>query len=184
MAARRGRARDGPAGSTGETCCGNVRETASRDADMGNGSDAVHHRNSECPGKLHLALGDRQRGVGGRRREHIPRPHQRSGRDRLRSRCHESSLVLRTHRGCMAALVPRLGGRLRLDAFAFRRQDIHAKSRYPQHALVRRHSAAEGADRSTGAAQGDVRHGSRSEYHHAYAGVGEGHRKARAPGGL
>ena len=57
-------------------------------------------------------------GAAGDGRQHLPRPYQRAGRHRLRPRCHLAARLLRARRGRLAALVPGLGRRLRLDAWA------------------------------------------------------------------
>ena len=53
------------------------------------------------------------------RRQHLPRPHQRAGRDRPRPRYRDAAALLRPRRRRLEALVPRLGGRLRLDGGRF-----------------------------------------------------------------
>ena len=55
------------------------------------------------------------------RRQHLPRPHQRSGRHRSRRRRRHAAALLRAGRRRLAALEPRLGSRLRLAAVALRR---------------------------------------------------------------
>ena len=75
-------------------------------------------------------------GHAGSRRQYFPRSHQRPGRDRSRPRCDDLAALLRPCRRCLEALVPRVGGRLRLDALPLRQQDIHGNTRYSQYALV------------------------------------------------
>ncbi len=48
------------------------------------------------------------------RRQHLPRPHQRAGRDRSRPRYRDAAALLRPRRRRLAALGARLGSRLRL----------------------------------------------------------------------
>ena len=66
------------------------------------------------------AAGDRQCRRVRHRRQHLPRPLQRAGRDRPRPRYRDAAALLRPRRRRVAALVPRLGSRLRLDAGALR----------------------------------------------------------------
>ena len=68
---------------------------------------------------LQLAIGNV--GVARRRRQHLPRPHQRAGRDRPRARYHHAAALLRPRRGRLEALGARLGGRLRVAAEPVRR---------------------------------------------------------------
>ena len=182
VAARRGRARHRPAGSTGQAHRRNIREAASFNADLGHGADPVHGRNGERARQLHPAARHRQCRSSRQRRQHFPRPHQRPGRHRSRPRCDDLAALLRPRRGCVAALVPRVGGRLRLDALPLRRQDVHADARHPQHALVRCHPAAEGSGRPARHHEGHVHHGAWRQHHRAHAGSGERHREARSPG--
>ena len=78
--------------------------------------------------------------------------------------------------------MPRVGGRLRLDALPLRRQEVHGNARHPQHALVRCHAAAEGSGHPARHHEGHVHHGAWRQHDHAHAGSGERHREARSPG--
>ena len=78
--------------------------------------------------------------------------------------------------------MPRVGGRLRLDALPLRQQDVHGNARHPQHALVRCDLAAEGSGRPAGHHEGHVHHGAWRQHHHAHARSGERHREARPSG--
>ena len=114
----RGRARHRPAGSAGQAHRRNLRQAKAGDADLGDGTDPVHHRHRECPRQLHPAARHRQCRTCRRRRQYFPRPHQCAGRHRSRPRCDDAAALLRSYRGGLAALVPGLGGRLRLDDVA------------------------------------------------------------------
>ena len=67
------------------------------------------------------AAGDRERRRLRQRRQHLPRPLQRAGRDRPRPRYRDAAALLRARGGSVEALVPRLGSRIRLDALPLRR---------------------------------------------------------------
>ena len=69
--------------------------------------------------------------------------------------------------------MPRVGGRLRLDALPLRQQDVHGNARHPQHALVRCHPAAEGSGRPARHHEGHVHHGAWRQHHRAHAGSGQ-----------
>ena len=97
------------------------RDAAPLDADLGDGPDPVHGRHRERARKLPPAARDRQCRPVRRGRQHLPRPHQCAGRDRSRPRCDDAAALLRPYRRRLEALVPRLGGRLQLDARALRR---------------------------------------------------------------
>ena len=96
------------------------------------------------------AAGARQRRRAGRRRQHLPRPRQRAGRDRRRPRYRDAAGLLRPRRRRLEALVARLGRRLRLAQGALRRQGDDGEARHPADALVRRRAAAEGPGRAEG----------------------------------
>ena len=90
---------------------------------------------------LLLATGN----VGHRRgrRQYFPRPHQCAGRHRSRPRCDDAATLLRSSRRSMAALVPGMGGGLRVDEFALPEQEADGNAGHSEHALVRRDVAAE-----------------------------------------
>ena len=100
-------------------------------ADLGDGADAVYDRHGQCPGKLHSAARHRQCRPRWRRRQHFPRPYQCARRHRSRSRCDNSAALLRPFRRGLAALVPGVGSRLRLDAFPLRQQDADGEPGIP-----------------------------------------------------
>ena len=129
------------------------------------------------------AAGDRQRRRLRQRRQHLPRPLQRAGRDRPRPRYRDAAALLRPRRGRLEALVPRLGDRLRLDALALRLEADHGDVRHPVDPLVRRGDAAEGPGQAEGQPQGHDRVRPRRQHRHPHAGGGEGAREARAAGG-
>ena len=79
------------------------------------GADPAHGRHRQRARVLHRAARDRQCRQVRHRRQHLPRPHQRAGRDRPRPRYRDAAALLRPRRRRLEALVPRLGGRLRLD---------------------------------------------------------------------
>ena len=58
-----------------------------------------------------------------RRRQYFPRPHQCARRHRSRSRCDDAAALLRSFRRGVAALVPGVGSRHRLDALPLPQQD-------------------------------------------------------------
>ena len=92
-----------------------------RDADLVHGRDPAHGRHGQRPRLLHPVPRDRQRRQAGHGRQHLPRPHQRAGRDRSRPRYHDAAALLRPRRGRLEALGARLGGRVRLAARPVRR---------------------------------------------------------------
>lgn len=69
---------------------------------------------------LQPASGHRQRRLQRHGREHLPRPHQRAGRDRPWPRYHDAAALLRPRRGRVAPLVARVGRSLRLLPVAVR----------------------------------------------------------------
>ena len=154
------------------------------DADLGDGADPAHGRHRQRARQLHPAARDRQRRRLRQRRQHLPRPLQRAGRDRSRPRYRDAAALLRPRRGRLEALVPGLGGRLRLDA---RRASTPSSSdgdvRHSVDALVRRDPAAEGSGRAEGQSQGDGGVRARRQHRHPHAGGGQGHREARSAGG-
>ena len=164
-----GRARHRAARGAGQARRRADREGAARDADLGDGADPVHRRNRERAGELHPAACHRQCRLSRHRRQHFPRPHQRAGRDRSRPRCDDPAALLRPHRGRLEALVPGVGGRLRVDAVALRQQDADGDLGHPEHALVRRHLAAEGPGRPARHLESHVHHGTWRQHDHADA---------------
>ena len=118
--ARGGRARHRRAGRAAQARRRDVRQAEARDADLVHGRDPAHGRHRQRARVLHPAAGDRQRRRLRQRRQHLPRPLQRAGRDRSRPRYRDAAALLRPRRRRLEALVPRLGGRLRLDAVALR----------------------------------------------------------------
>ena len=147
--AGRGRARHRRAGRAARARRQDVRDREARDADLVHGRDPAHGRHRQRARVLHRAAGHRQCRQVRHRRQHLPRPHQRAGRDRPRPRYRDAAALLRPRRRRVAALVPRLGGRLRLVASPLRhhhrrrrqagQDDEHA--RHPVDALVRRDAA-------------------------------------------
>jgi formate dehydrogenase major subunit len=65
--------------------------------------------------ELHPAAADRQCRRPGHRRQHLPRPRQRAGRHRRRSRYRDAAVLLRPGGRRLETLGARLGGRLRLS---------------------------------------------------------------------
>ena len=112
------------------------------------GADPAHGRHRQRARELHAAAGDRQCRRLRHRRQHLPRPLQRAGRDRSRSRYRDAAALLRPRRRRLEALVPRLGGRLRLDALPLRLQADDGDARDSVDPLVRRGHAAEGPGRA------------------------------------
>ena len=79
---------------------------------MGGTQHTVGTANVRAYCNLLLATGNV--GVVRRRRQHLPRPLQRAGRDRSRSRYHDAAALLRPGRRRLEALGAGLGGRIRL----------------------------------------------------------------------
>jgi formate dehydrogenase major subunit len=71
------------------------------------------------------------------------------GRHRSRPRCDHAAALLRPCRRCLAALVPGMGGRLRLDDIPLPEQDADGNAGHSEHALVRCDLAAEGPSQPT-----------------------------------
>ena len=185
MDARGGRARHRRAGRAAEARRRDLRQAEARDADLVHGRHAAHRRHRQRPRLLHPAARDRQCRRPGDRRQHLPRPRQRAGRDRHRPRYHDPAALLRPRRRRVAALVPRLGGRLRLDASLASptqetrwRRRASRRTRWFDAMLCRRE-----AGRAARQLQGDVRHGPRRQHRDPHAASGEGHREARTAGG-
>jgi formate dehydrogenase major subunit len=86
----------------------------------------------------------RQRRRPRHRRQHLPRPHQRAGRNRPRRRYRHAAALLRSGGRRLAALVARLGRRVRLAAVALRRAEDDEHLRHSVDALARRGQPAEG----------------------------------------
>ena len=160
-----------------------VRQGEAGDADLVHGRDPAHGRHRQRARVLHRAAGHRQRRQLRHRRQHLPRPLQRAGRDRPRPRYRDAAALLRPRRGRVAALVPGLGGRLRLDAVALRLQADDGDARHPVDPLVRRRDAAQGSGHAEGQPQGHDGLRPRRQHRHAHAGGGEGAREARPAGG-
>ena len=131
-----------------------------------------------------LLARDRQCRLARRRRQYLPRPHQCAGSNRSRSRCYVVAALLRSGRRSVAALVPGVGSRLRLDEVAFPRQEVDGNAGHSEHPLVRRDVAAKGSGQSTQSGAGHVRHGTWRQHHYANAGSGARHREARTACGL
>ena len=95
-----------------------VRDAKAVDPDLVHGSDPAHGRHRQRAGELHAAAAHRQCRRTRHRRQHLPRPRQRAGRDRRRPRYRDATVLLRPRGRRLEALVARLGGRLRLPAQA------------------------------------------------------------------
>ena len=184
MDARRGRTRHRPARGPGQAHRRNFRQGQAVDADLGDGADSVHDRDRQCSGKLHPAARYRQCRTTRRRRQYFSWPYQCSGCHRSWPRCNHAAALLRPFRRCLAALVSRLGGGLRLDQLAFCQQGADGGAGDSQHPLVRRHVAAEAADQPARYAEGHGCHGTWRQHDHANAGSDPRDRKARSSGGL
>ena len=192
MDAGRGRARLRRAGRAARARRQDVRDREARDADLVHGRDPAHRRHRQRARVLHRAAGHRQRRRVRHRRQHLPRPHQRAGRDRPRPRYRDAAALLRPGRRRVAALVARLGGRLRVvrrplrqDHRAGRQRNQHDEhAGHPVDPLVRRDALRQEGRQAEGQHQGDVRHGPRRQHRDPHAGGAEGHRGARAAGRL
>ena len=102
-----------------------VAETFAKQKPVGvrlvHGRHPAHGRHGQRARLLQPVARHRQRRHLRRRRQHLPRPLQRAGRDRYRPRYHFAAALLRPGRRRLAALGPRLGRQLRLSAVALRR---------------------------------------------------------------
>ncbi len=87
------------------------------------GPDAAHDRQRHRARVVHPAAGARQHRRVGRRREHLPRPRQRAGRDRRRPEPGFAPRLLRSRHRFVEILGGRVGRRLRVDQEAVRRRD-------------------------------------------------------------
>mmetsp|Transcript_21755 Transcript_21755/g.85008 ORF Transcript_21755/g.85008 Transcript_21755/m.85008 type:complete len:691 (-) Transcript_21755:275-2347(-) len=110
------------------------------------GPDPAHHRQRDRPRLLHPAARARQHRRVGRRREHLPRPRQRAGRDRRRPQSRLAAGLLRRRRRRVQALREGLGRRLRVDQEAVR-TGHDDQARHDGVALGRRRAREERADR-------------------------------------
>src|ERR1700692_2915507 len=84
----------------------------------------------------------------------------------------------------MAALVPGVGGGLRVDEFPLPEQEADGNPGYSQHALVRRDLAAERPGQPARAGAGDVHHGAWRQHDYEDAGSQARHRETRTAGSL
>ena len=84
--ARRGRARHRRAGRAAQARRREIRQGEAGDDHLVHGRDPAHGRHRERPRLLHRLPCDRQCRLARHRRQHLPRPHQRAGRDRPRAR--------------------------------------------------------------------------------------------------
>ncbi len=156
--------------------------------------DLVHGRRPSTPSapptcarSASLLLATGNVGAPGHRRQHLPRPHQRAGRDRPRPRYRDPAALLRPGRGRVAALVAGLGGAVRLVRRPLRQDPRTGRQRnqhdehagHPVDPLVRRDALRQEGRQAEGQHQGDVRHGSRRQHRDAHAAGAEGHRGAR-----
>ena len=167
-----------------------VRQAAALDAHLVHGRDPAHGRHRQRARLLHAAARHRQRRRTRHRRQHLPRPHQRAGRDGSRPRCRHAAALLRPRRRRLAPLVARLGGGVRVARQPLRQagraQQHH--DQLPHHAghpvdpLVRCGDAAEGAGRPEGQPQGGDHLRPRRQHRAAHAGDAEGPRRARSAG--
>ena len=161
------------------------------DPDLVHGRDPAHRRHRQRARVLHRAARHRQRRRARHRRQHLPRPHQRAGRDRPRPRYRDAAALLRPRRRRVAALVARLGGRLpvvrrplRQDHRRRRQRNQHDEhAGHPVDPLVRRDALRQEGRHAEGQHQGDVRHGPRRQHRDPHAAGAEGHRGARSAGG-
>ena len=110
--AGRGRAHLRRAGRAARARRQDVRDREAVDPDLVHGRDPAHRRHRQRARVLRRAAGHRQRRQARHRRQHLPRPHQRAGRDRPRPRYRDAAALLRPGRRRVAALVAGLGGRL------------------------------------------------------------------------
>ncbi len=110
------------------------------------GTDAAHDRQRHRPRIVHPAVGARQHRHLRRRREHLPRPRQRAGRDRRRPQSRFAPRLLRSRHRLLEILGGRLGRGLRVDQEAVRRRD-DGKERDDGVPLDRRRHVSERHDR-------------------------------------
>ncbi len=143
------------------------------------GPDAALHRQRVRSRVVHRAAGARQHRRVGRRREHLPRPRQRAGRDRHRPQSRLAARLLRRRRGLVEALRRGVGRRLRLDQGPVRVAGDDGKARHDGVALDRRRAGEERADRpGQQPARADLL-GPRAEQPDARQGDGRGDEEAR-----
>ena len=191
MDAGRGRARDGHSRRAVEEGRRDLRQAEAFDLHLVHGRHPAQRRHRQRPGLLQSVAGDRQCRRLRRRRQHLPRPLQRAGRDRYRPRYHDTAALLRSGRRRVEALGAGLGGRLRLSAVAFRRsagegrpssphpQAEHGTAGHPVDPVVRCDAGQSRRCRSARQPEGHDHHGARRKYRAAHDRYGEGPRKAR-----
>ena len=119
--AGRGRARHRDSRRAAEEGRRDLRQAEAVGLCLVHGRHPAHRRHRQRPRLLQPAAGDRQCRHLRRRRQHLPRPLQRAGRDRYRSRYRDAAALLRPGRRRLEALGARLGSRIRLSAVALRR---------------------------------------------------------------
>ena len=143
------------------------------------GPDAALDRQRVRPRVVHPAAGARQHRRLGRRREHLPRPRQRAGRDRHRPQSRFAARLLRRRDRLVEALRDGVGRRLRLDPEAVRVAGDDGKAGHDRVALDRRRAREERADRpGQQPARAGVL-GARTEQPDTRQGNGRGDEKAR-----
>ncbi|VWX57842.1 hypothetical protein VARIO8X_120421 [Burkholderiales bacterium 8X] len=147
------------------------------------GPDPAHHRQRDRAGLVHPAAGARQHRAERRRRQHLPRPRQRAGRDRRRPQPGFAAGLLRPGGRFVAAFRECVGRRLRLDQGPLRIARDDDQARHHGLALDRRRAREERDDRpGQQPARGGVL-GPRAQLadprHRDEAGDGQ----ARSPGG-
>ena len=145
------------------------------------GPDAAHDRQRDGARVVHPAAGARQHRRVRRRREHLPRPRQRAGRDRRRPEPGFAAGLLRPCDRLVEVLGRRVGRGLRVDQEAVRRRH-DGEARHDGVALDRRRHVSERHDRPGTEPARDGVLGPRAEQPDARQGHGRGDEEARPHG--
>ena len=111
------------------------------------GPDAAHDRQRDRARVVHPAARARQRRRVGRRRQHLPRPRQRAGRDRRRPESRFAARLLRPRRRLVEALGRRSGASTTSGSRSSTLAGDDGKARHDGVALDRRRDGEERADR-------------------------------------
>ena len=146
------------------------------------GRHPAHQRQQQHARLLRVGLGARHDRHPGWRRQHLPRPRQRAGRDRSRRPVPHAAGLLRHQDWLLEALGPGLGRRLRLPARPFRQQGADGVQGHPGVALVRPGARSQGEHRPARQPPGHGVRRSRAELPDPAAGHEEGDGEARPPG--
>ncbi len=131
-----GRARHGHPARAARARRAHAGREPARHADLVHGPDAVDDRQQQDTRRLDPAACARQHRQGGWRRQHLPRPRQRAGRDRSWRHGGFAAGLLRAGRGRLEALGARLGRGLQVPAGAVRLAGADERLRHPRQPLA------------------------------------------------